>query len=395
MKILYIDTGKRVGDNGEGGSQRSLLQLVQRLDNNEYDVYTLFYEDFNIIKEFRDIGCIVYVKKLNNYILNNDFNFLNSKSLPKVIRACNIGIILILKICFILYLILYNKIDVVHCNNRISTSLEGLIASFITRRKCIQHQRDYNTNIPKIYNFFKRRVFKYIAISDDIKKNLTGQLEIPAEEVIQIDNWLNINKNEKSIENIISSENDNQLCLKLLWVGRIVEWKGTIILVGLAKKLKEKNLFFSIDIVGEPHLKNSSYYKLLKAEIKNNNLTENFNLVGFKKSSEIFRTKYDMLIHTSIRPEPFGRVIIEGMYNNVPVLATNLGGPKDIISNGENGFLYDPTDIQSLFEIVILLSENQLLKKRIIKQAYIDFENKYSGQKQMQLIENLYKETKK
>ena len=58
--------------------------------------------------------------------------------------------------------------------------------------------------------------------------------------------------------------------------------------------------------------------------------------------------KLDLLVHTSLTPEPFGRVIIEAMALHVPVVASNLGGPKEIIDDGVDGFLVDPKDTKLL-----------------------------------------------
>ena len=42
--------------------------------------------------------------------------------------------------------------------------------------------------------------------------------------------------------------------------------------------------------------------------------------------------------------EPFGRVVVEGMAAGVPVVATRVGGPREIIENGKSGFLRRPRE---------------------------------------------------
>ena len=52
----------------------------------------------------------------------------------------------------------------------------------------------------------------------------------------------------------------------------------------------------------------------------------------------------DILVHSAVQPEPFGRVIIEGMAARVPVIASAAGGAAEIVSDGETGLLTPPGD---------------------------------------------------
>jgi len=46
-------------------------------------------------------------------------------------------------------------------------------------------------------------------------------------------------------------------------------------------------------------------------------------------------SEIDLLIHTSIKPEPFGRVIVEGFQAQVPVLSTALGGAAELLADND------------------------------------------------------------
>jgi len=58
--------------------------------------------------------------------------------------------------------------------------------------------------------------------------------------------------------------------------------------------------------------------------------------------------EFDLVVHFSTRPEPFGRVIAEAMASGVPVIAADAGGPREIVEDGVTGWRVPPGDVQAL-----------------------------------------------
>jgi glycosyltransferase involved in cell wall biosynthesis len=59
-------------------------------------------------------------------------------------------------------------------------------------------------------------------------------------------------------------------------------------------------------------------------------------------------SRLDVLVHTSLTPEPFGQVILEGMAAGLPVVAARAGGPAEILTHDVTGVMYEPADIGGL-----------------------------------------------
>jgi glycosyltransferase involved in cell wall biosynthesis len=70
-------------------------------------------------------------------------------------------------------------------------------------------------------------------------------------------------------------------------------------------------------------------------------------------------------VHTSVRAEPFGRVILEGMLLGKPVVATAAGGVPELIEDGSTGFLTPPGDAARLAERLIPLLSDAALRQQI------------------------------
>jgi glycosyltransferase involved in cell wall biosynthesis len=66
-----------------------------------------------------------------------------------------------------------------------------------------------------------------------------------------------------------------------------------------------------------------------------------------------------------VRPEPFGRVILEGMLLGKPVVATAAGGVPELIQDGDTGFLTAPGDAAQLAERLIPLLRDAELRRQV------------------------------
>ncbi len=72
----------------------------------------------------------------------------------------------------------------------------------------------------------------------------------------------------------------------------------------------------------------------------------------------------DLIVHASRNAEPFGRVIVEAMSCNKPVIASAAGGVLEIISDTKYGLLFPPGDIQEMSRRVeFLLTHPQICEQ--------------------------------
>jgi glycosyltransferase involved in cell wall biosynthesis len=105
------------------------------------------------------------------------------------------------------------------------------------------------------------------------------------------------------------------------------------------------------------------YKKSLQEKINQENLQHRFTMLDFTDNIRDYMQELDILIHLA-QNEPFGRVIIEAMALEKPVIALNSGGPSEIISHGRSGYLVDTPDAAAIAGKLNILVNDAALRKQ-------------------------------
>ena len=167
-------------------------------------------------------------------------------------------------------------------------------------------------------------------------------------------------------------------------------WKGVHEVLMMAsiyeKELEKRNIYIHIygdeiyDTVGEHTGIKEEFLKLKSSRVQ---------FCGLVSPEEIYE-KADLLIHPSIKKEPFGRVIIESFSSKTPVISTALGGASEQILNYKTGLKYFPSDYHMLFQKIIEISENEKLRNDLIDVGYTkDCELKKENEQTLSLLFNI------
>jgi len=88
--------------------------------------------------------------------------------------------------------------------------------------------------------------------------------------------------------------------------------------------------------------------------------------------------------------EGFGIVLIEAMKNRLPIVATNIGGIPEIITDGNEGILIPKANSVILAESINKVLEDEKLRSKLIQNAYRKVQKKYSIERYTISLLNLY-----
>ncbi|AEF18080.1 glycogen synthase [Thermoanaerobacterium xylanolyticum LX-11] len=196
---------------------------------------------------------------------------------------------------------------------------------------------------------------KIIAVSNDSKKDIMKCYNVPEDKIEVIYNGIDLNQYKKTDSNM-AREKYGIEGRYILFVGRISRQKGIIHLIDAVKYLPQ-----DVKVV---LCASSPDTREIKGEMEEKvKLYENIIWIDKMVSKEEVIELYsnaDVFVCPSIY-EPFGIINLEAMACNTPVVASATGGIKEVVVDGETGFLVEPGNSHELAEkINILLNDRNL-----------------------------------
>jgi glycosyltransferase involved in cell wall biosynthesis len=178
----------------------------------------------------------------------------------------------------------------------------------------------------------------------------------------------------------------------ILLPGRISRWKGHHIAIEAIAKLNNKE--FILAIAGSAG-KNQTYLKEIISLINQYGLENKIRFLDDVKNMPLAYAVSDFVLSTSIEPETFGRVSSEANAMGKPVIATALGGSKEIIKDNITGFLIQPNNISELANKIEYLLESlsdDKIKKDFSENCIANIVENFSLQKMCEGTLAIYKE---
>ncbi|MBD3627857.1 glycosyltransferase [Cyclobacterium sp.] len=360
MKIIRI-----VSELDFGGVERRLFLTSKAFVNDvEHDLTILVLgKKGKISKEIQNIGIEVIGFSKNSKIPN-----------------------------FLLIFLIFRKLksispDVVHCSGS-EANFHGLLASWMAG---VPHRIGEEIGYPahdrkwKIIFFFVYLVaHDLVAISNAVKDKLIALGEVPANKIRVIYNPVELKTGLLLAKNKSSKGNDFIFGITC----RLTPIKNLSTLIKSFSVLRptDKHQSLQLWIIGEgPELESLKYLVAKKG------LIGKVIFFGYQENVVPFLCKMDAFVLPSFS-EGFSLSLVEAMLCSLPVIATKVGGPGEIITT-QTGFLVDPYDSVDLIknmQFVLDLTEEE--RRLIGKNAKAVAEKKFTLKKYKNELLKLYRE---
>lgn len=230
-----------------------------------------------------------------------------------------------------------------------------------------------------------RHIDKYIALSEYVKKFYTNN-GFNEEKIVVIPNFINIKK-IKFMSKRMKADISKRSVFNILYVGSMDEAKGVSNLIEAYFKICHEagiKRDTHLTLVGSgPRL--NEYINMVKRLKIENEVT----FAGRVDSEQLckFYLTADVFVHPAVWPEPFGRVILEALLYEVPIIVSNRGAPPEIIEDG--GLIFEGGNVESLKKTMSRVIEDERLRGRL-KLNHAKIVEKYNLTRVLERIINLY-----
>jgi glycosyltransferase involved in cell wall biosynthesis len=249
--------------------------------------------------------------------------------------------------------------DLVHTNS-LKSGVYGSLAAKAAGIPVVWHVRDRISDdyIPRAAVRLVRTLIRHLA--DGVIANSTATLEtLPAADRGSL-SWVI----PASVEVSSHPRPPGPRPTTFGMLGRIAPWKGQDLFLrafAAAFPTGEERAV----VVGSAMFGEESYERELHALAASLDIAERVEFRGFREDVWPELASFDVLVHSSVIPEPFGTVVLEGMAAGLAVIAADEGGPATVIADGETGRLFRSRDLDSLRATMRSLHEDHQQRQRL------------------------------
>ena len=293
----------------------------------------------------------------------------------------------------LIFIILLNNISIVHARSR-APAWSCLFATKITRRKFVttfHGTYNFKNSIKKFYNSVMVRSDLIIAgsnfIFSHINQNYPKYLDLKKKFLV-IFRGINVDYFDSSTtldneENRLISDWEVDKNKKIILMpGRLTAWKGQETFIE-ALNLVNKELgydSFNAVILGSDQGRDI-YTKKIKRLAEQYRLTSQLKFIEHCKNMPLAYKISDIVVSASVEPEAFGRVAVEAQSMEKPIIASDIGGSNETITDNVTGFLFQSGNAEALSKKIVealQLDESRLKsigiegRKNIIKKFNVE-----------------------
>lgn len=245
----------------------------------------------------------------------------------------------------------------VHLNDVLSLNHAGALASRSAGVTTICHCRSFDVAAPAEVRWLLPGVDGMIFISQAIAEAHLAAMPPPRHHAV-IPNAVDLADFSAAVDRaaVRASLGVPPDAPLLVMAGRISPWKGQHVFVEALARVAAACPAAQGVIVGlAEEADGPGYAARVQAQAAALGLGDHLRLAGFRDDMPQVLGAADVVVHCSVKPEPFGRVIIEGMAAGRPVVASALGGAAEIIADGEDGLLTPAGDADVLAAALLRL----------------------------------------
>ena len=268
-----------------------------------------------------------------------------------------------------------NEITIVHTHHRMAAFYIRLLKFVCPKLTHVYTAHNVFKDKLPLYRFALGNA-KSVAVGEAVNKNLKEDVGITDSKVIY--NGVILKKTDNQVDDIVGYDGTKLGC-----IARLSEQKGLIYLIEAMPLLTVKNI--RLFIVGDGELRNE-----LENKVKELHLQDSVTFLGYRKDIVECINSFDFCVLPSIF-EGFGLVAIEAFMNSKTLVATDIPGLNEVVTN-ENGILVPAKNPGALAGAIDKLATDVPLRNRLAFHAKKTYEERFSYSMFLENYRALYRE---
>ncbi len=280
-----------------------------------------------------------------------------------------------------------HEIDIIHTND-MRMHLTWAFAARIISCKHIWHQRGADNS--RRLSLFSSLVSSVLTISHYCKSSLSHGIATRAKVIYNpFDTMAAVPARDKSAVMVRQECGLAEVDYIVGFIGNLTDQKRPLDFIDAAVKLKQQ-LGDCVGFVmfGETR---SGIYEAVKERINHCGMENRIVLMGPKHPIEPWLAGFDVLLAPAIN-EGLGRTLVEAALVGTPVVAADDGGHREIIKDGQTGYLVRPKDIGVMADRVASLLVDPSQKRHITRRLIKDVRARFSIENHVRSIISIYED---
>ncbi len=375
-RILFLETST-----GYGGSGRCLLNLLGALDRQQYAPIVAAYGEGTAIRQIQALGVEVHIiKRTATPAPRNYVEF--------ILQICCYEINCALSL---LQLIKTKRVDLVHLNNDLHSSIAGLMAAKLTGRPVVAHLRLTRTPT-RLERLLGGQVNQLVALTQHALAfyrkfwpdqamtmiyDAVGACKGHPQRVPGLREELNLSADQKLV----------------VLIARCVPGKGYEEFLQAAALVREEHPEARFVIIGNGAGGNPEYERGLRGLAGTLGLDGGVSWLGWREDvPQILHEAQIVVQASSTFPEGLSHVLLQAMACGVPLVATDLATSREALDSGAGGLLVRPGDAHELARAIARLLENHNTGVELVAAARRRAETVFSLEEHAARFGELYRQ---
>ncbi len=395
-RVLFVQRS------GGGGSLINVLLLVKHLDHDQFQPTVLFYNSNSYEEEFRAAGAevrvldsTVPVRSVANLIPRHlrpeggerlglrpmrRFNGFVQRDFPLARRIADV--------------ILDVGADLVQSNICPSADRASILAAGLTRVRHVSYSQFFTADEVWLDRPLSAFVDRYLCISEAVRQQVRRAAGVPEDKMgvvyapfefptpsitasVAVRESLSLNGRHRLIVN----------------VGRIVPWKGQDVFLRAFASVASAHPEAQAVVVGSAGDKREgqAFELELRKLASDLDLCQRVTFTGHRDDVEDIMSAAEVVVHSSSEAEPLGRVIMEAIALQKPVIATGAGGVPEMVQDGKTGSLVPPGDATAMARALDRVLREPGRAAQMATRARREAESRFGAVRFVRTVESEYR----